>query len=300
MRQQDAGKPAEDLIHSGLQLGGRQRLLAFNAAAVVSLLVHAGILLAALDWLGRIDQGAVPVPSDAVSVELVATDTLDALKPERPSDPAPSPEATAPVAGSSTPSQPSEEAQGLNKHEPVDKSALAVPDAEDAETRAAKQGEPVDAPSAPAADSPAETVLELPKATIGGEDARSKRKEAAPIGKKAARPEGGITSKAKAGKGTGGGRVSASTGAILTYAALVRARVAGNRPSEGTAGGTAIVAFGLTSTGALAYARIARSSGNAANDRIALAAVRGAAPFPPPPTGATPSQLQFTIPYYFQ
>ena len=33
---------------------------------------------------------------------------------------------------------------------------------------------------------------------------------------------------------------------------------------------------------------------------FALAAVRGAAPFPPPPAGAKPSQLQFTIPYYFQ
>jgi protein TonB len=64
--------------------------------------------------------------------------------------------------------------------------------------------------------------------------------------------------------------------------------------------GTTIVAFGLTSTGALAYARIARSSGSAANDRIAIAAVRGAAPFPTPPAGATPGQLQFTIPYYFQ
>jgi protein TonB len=268
---------------------------------VVSLLVHAGILLAAIDWLVRIDQGTVPVPSDAVSVELVATDTLDALKPERSSDPAPSPEATAPVAGSSTPLQRSEEWEHQEKREPVDRTEPAGPADDDAETRAATQGEPVDAPAAPAAaESPAETARKLPKATVEGEDARSKPKEAKQVEKKAVRPEGGITSKAKAAKGTGSGRVSASTGAILTYAALVRARVAGNRPSEGTAGGTAVVAFGLTSTGALAYARIAHSSGNAANDRIALAAVRGAAPFPPPPTGSRPNQLQFTIPYYFE
>jgi protein TonB len=300
VRQHDAERPTEDLIRSGPQLGRRERLLAFNAAAVVSLLVHAGILLAVIDWFGRIDQGAIPVPSDAVSVELVATDTLDALKPERPSDPAPSPEATAPVAGSSTPSERSEKAEQLEKHEPVEKSAIVVPDADDAETRAANQGEPMDAPAAPAADTPSETVRELSKATIEGEDARSKRKDAKQIEKKTARPEGGITSKAKAGKGTGSGRISASTGAILTYAALVRAHVAGNRPSGSTPGDTSIVAFGLTTTGAIAYARIARSSGNTANDRIALAAVRGAAPFPPPPAGATPGQLQFTIPYYFQ
>jgi protein TonB len=60
------------------------------------------------------------------------------------------------------------------------------------------------------------------------------------------------------------------------------------------------VAFGLTPSGGQAYVRIARSSGNAANDSIALAAVRGAAPFPPPPAGATAHQLQFDIHYYFQ
>jgi protein TonB len=300
VQQQDAGKPAEDLIHSGLPRGRRERLLGFNAAAMVSLLVHAGFLLAMLDWFGRIDQGAIPVPSDAVSIELVATDTLDALKPEAPSDPAPSPEATAPVSGSSTPSQPSEKLEHLERREPV-ATESTVPKADEAETRAADQSEPVNVPAAPPATaSSAEAARELPKAIIEGEDGRSKQKAAKQVVKKADRPEGGITSKAKAANGTGSGRVSASTGAIITYAALVRARVAGNRPSGGTAGGTAIIAFGLTSSGALAYARIARSSGNAANDRIAFAAVRGAAPFPPPPTGATPNQLQFTIPYHFQ
>jgi protein TonB len=300
VRQQDAGKPAKDLIRLGLQPGRRERLLVFNTAAVVSLLMHAGILLGALDWLGRNGEGAIPLPSDTVSVELVATDTLDALQPARPSEPAPSPEATAPVAGGSTPSQPSEEAEHVEEHQPVETPAPDVSEANDVETRAARQGEPADVPATPTADNPAETARELPKAAIEGEDARSKPKEHTLKERKAARPEGGVTSKAKAGKGAGGGRVSASTGTILTYAALVRARVAGNRPTGSTAGGTAVVAFGLTSTGGLAYARIARSSGNAINDGVALAAVRGAAPFPPPPTGATPGQLQFTIPYYFQ
>jgi protein TonB len=61
-----------------------------------------------------------------------------------------------------------------------------------------------------------------------------------------------------------------------------------------------MVVFALTSKGALAYARIGRSSGDASNDQGALAAVRGAGPFPPPPDGATPGQLQFNITIAYQ
>jgi protein TonB len=77
----------------------------------------------------------------------------------------------------------------------------------------------------------------------------------------------------------------------------VRARVAGNKPATSGYRGRAVVAFGVTRSGGLAYARIRRSSGSAALDRLALGAVRGAAPFPPPPPGAT---RQFSIPFNFQ
>ncbi len=271
-------------------------------AAAVSLVMHAGIVLSALDWAGRIDPGAISEPSDAVSVELVATDTTDALKPERTSEPAPRPEANAPVAGSPTPAESSEKAKPLEKEEAVEKAEpTPMPDANDPQTRAADRGEAPDAPAvvpaAPAVDTPMETMPEAPKAKIEAEDTRSKPKEAKRVEKKVARPEGGITSKAKAGKGTGSERISASSGSTNTYKAAVQARINANRPSGGTPGGTALVAFGVTSTGALAYARITRSSGDAANDGLALAAVRGAAPFPPPPPGAP---RQFTIPYDFR
>jgi protein TonB len=140
-------------------------------------------------------------------------------------------------------------------------------------------------------------VPEPAKSAAQGEPAKTKAKK---VEKKAAQPLGGIVSKAKSGKNAGSGRVSASTGSMLAYANLVRARVSPSRSNETGAAGTALVGFGLTSTGALAYARIARSSGNATNDGIALAVVRGAAPFPTPPADATPKQLQFTIPYEFR
>jgi hypothetical protein len=46
-------------------------------------------------------------------------------------------------------------------------------------------------------------------------------------------PKGGVTSKASEGKGNRGERSSASSGALLNYAANVRARVAGNKPLGG-------------------------------------------------------------------
>jgi protein TonB len=50
----------------------------------------------------------------------------------------------------------------------------------------------------------------------------------------------------------------------------------------------------------LAYATLSRSSGNAALDQAALAAVRRAAPFGAPPSGTSSAQLRFSIPFYFR
>jgi periplasmic protein TonB len=307
VQQRETAKPTQEPARRALQLGRRQRLLAFGLAAPVAVLLHAGIVLAALDWSGRVDPGSIPDPSETISVELAASQTIDALTPERTSEPAPSLETPAPVAGSATPTKPVEAADTPEKHEPVEQAGPApAPDADDTETRAADGGEPPDTPpgpavlAAPAAETPPDAVPEPPKAPLQGQETQAKPKEARKAEKKVAQPLGGIVSKAKAGKGTGSGKVSASTGSMLAYANLVRARVAPNRSNETGTAGTAVVAFGLTSTGALAYARVARSSGNATNDGIALAVVRGAAPFPTPPPGATPGQLQFTVPYYFQ
>ena len=47
--------------------------------------------------------------------------------------------------------------------------------------------------------------------------------------------------------------------------------------------GSATVNFGINGSGGLAFVSVSRSSGNARLDRLALATVRGAAPFPSPP-----------------
>ncbi len=111
---------------------------------------------------------------------------------------------------------------------------------------------------------------------------------------------GGPTSRSNAAKGAASGRASASRGSILSYAARVRAKVVRNKPSSSGHRGTAQVAFGVSSSGSLSYARLARSSGSVALDQAALSAVRRAAPFGAPPAGASSGQLRFSIPFYFR
>ncbi len=112
--------------------------------------------------------------------------------------------------------------------------------------------------------------------------------------------KGGQTSRSSAAQAGKGGRASASAGSIMGYAAQVRARVARNSPSGAGARGTAVVSFGVTSSGGLAYARLSRSSGVSSLDSAAVSAVRRAAPFPKPPAGASSRQLSFSVPFHFR
>lgn len=120
--------------------------------------------------------------------------------------------------------------------------------------------------------------------------------EEAPASEK---PSGAAISKAATGSPSSG-RVSASTGSIVSYAARVRARVAASKPAGGGRRGTVVISFGITRSGGLSYASVSRSSGDPGLDRSVLTAVRGAAPFPIPPDGASSGQLRFAVPFYFR
>jgi periplasmic protein TonB len=95
----------------------------------------------------------------------------------------------------------------------------------------------------------------------------------------------------------GGRSGAASAGDVSTYSSMVRARIAGHRPGGGGLHGSVTVSFAISGSGGLAYARVARSSGDSALDSIALQAVRSSAPFPPPPNGA---RINMAIPFYFK
>lgn len=112
--------------------------------------------------------------------------------------------------------------------------------------------------------------------------------------------KGGAKARGKSSAKKSGGQVSASRGAVRNYAARVRARVARNRPRSGSAHGTAVVSFGVSRSGSLRYAKLARSSGNRSLDSAALSAVRRASPFPAPPRGASLRDLSFRIPFRFR
>jgi protein TonB len=299
----------EQLVVPALSPARRRRRVAFKVAAVLSLLLHAGGLFAFLSWHGS-ETGAIEQPSDAISVEIVESRTLEALQSRQAAEPAPAPEVTAPAEGreeaseaaaarSKPPPEPEPEPQATEPPPPID-----VPEAPGDSSRLAKQDVPEksEAPLPPV-EGPAEVVPPPPpKAESAEADAAKHRPPPTRQEEKAREhaPKGGMTSKAREGKGRGGERASASSGSLLSYAAHVRARVAANRPSGAGHRGTAVVSFGLTASGGLAYASVTRSSGDVALDQRALAAVRGAAPFPAPPAGATTAQLRFTIPFYFE
>ena len=73
------------------------------------------------------------------------------------------------------------------------------------------------------------------------------------------------------------------------WRSLIAARLRRNKPSGNVASlasGTAVVAFRIASNGAARSVRLVKSAGHSALDRAALATVRRASPFPPPPPGA--------------
>ncbi|HYJ57898.1 MAG TPA: TonB family protein [Methyloceanibacter sp.] len=79
------------------------------------------------------------------------------------------------------------------------------------------------------------------------------------------------------------------------YASQVWAKLARHKPRAGQRGG-ASVSFAIGANGTLGAVRIARSSGNARIDQLALQTVRSAAPFPRPPAGSA----SYTIRIDFQ
>jgi periplasmic protein TonB len=138
------------------------------------------------------------------------------------------------------------------------------------------------ATSTPAREKPAAAAQEPPKQATaqagGGPFARWKPMALAPADQPVA-PSRPATARPSSG----------------AYASQVWSRLARHKPRAGQRG-SASVSFAIGEMGALRGAQIARSSGNARIDQLALQTVRGAAPFPAPPAGA----VSYTIRIHFQ
>ncbi len=70
------------------------------------------------------------------------------------------------------------------------------------------------------------------------------------------------------------------------YKGLVLRKISRTRRKSVNIRGTAVVRFQIADSGSLASLSISRSSGSKRLDQVALAQIRTAAPFPPPPFGA--------------
>jgi protein TonB len=79
------------------------------------------------------------------------------------------------------------------------------------------------------------------------------------------------------------------------YSSKVWSALARHKPRAGQ-NGSATVVFSIGMGGGLNSLSIGKSSGNARIDQLALATVRGAAPFPPPPSG--PASFSIRIDFH--
>jgi len=91
--------------------------------------------------------------------------------------------------------------------------------------------------------------------------------------------------------------VGVSGDVMAAYARQVWARIEQVRPKRALEAGVVSVTFAVGPDGGPGPVTVVGGSG--VLDRLAVRAVQGAAPFPPPPAGATPEQLIFAIQFRF-
>lgn len=99
----------------------------------------------------------------------------------------------------------------------------------------------------------------------------------------------------KTAKGQG-----ANSDIMAQYQALLWDRIQAHKPPSARFRGKVTLRFTLSPAGELLSSEVIGSSGVAVLAEISLAALRDAAPFPPPPVDTASSQLTFTIPFIFE
>lgn len=254
------------------------------ASACASLSLHVAVAVALVLWVSD-RSGVVQQETRAISIELALSNTVEQLPAEEISDIV------------------HDQAKAVEVSDAPDTVELKSTEPKElTSSDAAAQGVDVIEGSAPQDDALGKDPHEPQTSPTRTEPKRTnepprrepvEKRQPTPRKKVAAEPSS-VGAKSKAP------RASASTGSVVNYASRVRAKVSGHVPRSGAGKGSVVVSFGVTTTGGLSYARIAKSSGNAATDRAVLAGVRSAAPFPAPPAGASPSQLRFSVSFNFR
>ncbi|MBA2126049.1 hypothetical protein DLM45_07405 [Hyphomicrobium methylovorum] len=292
-----------------------------NSAILFSFCLHGAIALTMIDWSDSAEQfGTVAEKSDAISLAMEQTVVLESIETESIQTAAAA--SAASQAGSveaaqSAPQPVNEAEEAVEAAEPPPPRPLEVAEVtpaalnptEDPLTVIRGAAEPDEVSEIKAID-PVETVEEVQLAQVETQEVETESKEREAEQKverkltaqaeSRASAAGSTTSRASAAQSAKSGRVSASRGNVLNYAARIRTVLSRNKPMGDGHSGTTRVSFGVTASGDLSYVKIAGSSGRANLDQLAMAAVRRAAPFGTPPEGVSPNDLRFTIPFYFR
>ena len=239
----------------------------FMTAIIAALSLHAGLALA---WLGAgiTPFGADGARLDAVAVTLVDGQALESLKPVL----------VPALAGQDAP--------------------LAATGGDAVEIRAAVPADNTrDVVEPPRADDPAVMIIaELPSPRLPLELPTFDPPQ--PM-QTAAATSGGATSRAAAVAPMSDATAGAAPGVVDAYRSRLTAALSRTQPqSRGTAG-TVRVAFTVGPDGALDAVTVSASSGHAALDSLALAAVRRAR-LPAPGAAMTESQRTFSMRYVFK
>lgn len=133
---------------------------------------------------------------------------------------------------------------------------------------------PVKPPQKPVVKKPAKAK---PKAAPKG-NAKQNNTKGSATGTQSAKAK---TQGTKAGTATASGNA-----AVSNYPGKVMRKISRVSRPRSTTRGSVVVAFTIASSGGLSGLSVAKSSGNAKLDQLALGVIRKAAPFPKPPAGA--------------
>ncbi len=281
--------------------GFSRRLM--SGAIVVSCALHVAGAAAMLRASSALpDYGVISQQTDAISVEMTASTILEAVEATASiatAAAAPTAAQEGDPAASSAAAVPVPKAEEMAVESPVPETVKAreidpdVADPKDEPLEVIRgSGEPSDVVETKVAEETKDKEQEKTEKTEK-EEVKVEQQQAAP------QVTGGATARSMA-QAPSQAKVSASRGSILSYAASIRAKVARNKPSGLGRSGEVQISFGVTPKGGLSYANLAQSSGSPKLDEAALDAIRRSAPFGPPPADASPSQLRFSIPFYFR
>jgi protein TonB len=97
---------------------------------------------------------------------------------------------------------------------------------------------------------------------------------------------GQVTGESATAKGKASAQAGDGGKAAASYASSVLRKISKTRKAKSPGKGRVVISFVVAENGALQATRVAKSSGNAKLDQVALDHIRRAAPFPPPPPSA--------------